>query len=238
MYLLSIDSDLKTHKSNVAGKGYYTAVQYLAPAKLSGFEMCASRSRGCTSGCLNMAGNPIYAKGKRKARIARTKLFVKDFAAYKRLLTKEMCAFDRRCARMGAIPTMRGNGTSDIMWELVFPEMFDLFPHWQFYDYSKHVARFADTWALPANYHLTFSRDETNETAALDILSRKKAPVAIVFEQWRTHALPSEYLGFPVVDADKDDLRFLNPSGVWCGLRAKGKARKDKTGFVVRGISS
>lgn len=237
MYLLSIDSDPKTHKSNVAGRGYYTAIQYLAPAKMSGFELCSSRSIGCTRGCLNTAGIPFILQAKLRARIERARYWIQEREAYKRLLVAEISKFIRKCARLDLNPTIRLNGTSDIIWETQFPEIFELFPNVRFYDYSKHIKRFADSWVLPSNYHLTFSRDETNEAAALDILSRKKAPVAIVFEQWRTHALPSEYLGYPVIDADKDDLRFLNPSGVWCGLRAKGKARKDTTGFVVRGVA-
>ena len=34
-------------------------------------------------------------------------------------------------------------------------------------------------------------------------------------------------------DADDSDLRFLDPVGVWCGLRANGYAKKDDSGFVI-----
>jgi hypothetical protein len=37
---------------------------------------------------------------------------------------------------------------------------------------------------------------------------------------------------FPVINGDETDLRFLDAKGVIVGLRAKGKARKDTTGFV------
>ena len=39
--------------------------------------------------------------------------------------------------------------------------------------------------------------------------------------------------GFRVIDGDKDDLRFLDPKGVVVGLKVKGKAKQDKSGFVI-----
>jgi hypothetical protein len=39
-------------------------------------------------------------------------------------------------------------------------------------------------------------------------------------------------MGFPVYNADHTDLRFLDPVGVQ-GLYAKGKAKRDDSGFVV-----
>jgi hypothetical protein len=36
----------------------------------------------------------------------------------------------------------------------------------------------------------------------------------------------------PVFNGDESDLRFLDPKGSIIGLYAKGKAKKDNTGFV------
>jgi hypothetical protein len=36
----------------------------------------------------------------------------------------------------------------------------------------------------------------------------------------------------PVFNGDESDLRFLDPKGSVIGLYAKGKAKKDTTGFV------
>jgi hypothetical protein len=36
------------------------------------------------------------------------------------------------------------------------------------------------------------------------------------------------------VDGDANDLRFLDPAGSMVWLKAKGKARADTTGFVIR----
>ena len=45
--------------------------------------------------------------------------------------------------------------------------------------------------------------------------------------------LPTHWNGFPVINGDENDLRFLDPKGVVVGLKAKGKAKTDTTGFVV-----
>ena len=82
--------------------------------------------------------------------------------------------------------------------------------------------------SLPSNYHLTFSRSEANEAQALDVL-KAGGNVACVF----SGSLPETYLGFRVINGDESDLRFLDPSGVIVGLKAKGKAKKDASGFVI-----
>ena len=110
-----------------------------------------------------------------------------------------------------------------------------MFPDVQFYDYTKNYLRFDKV--LPSNYHLTFSRSETNEAKSLELLKRG-FNVAMVFDK-----LPTEYQGFEVINADNDDLRFLDPKGVICGLKykkmtGKGGAEKNKvafeSGFVIR----
>ena len=46
-------------------------------------------------------------------------------------------------------------------------------------------------------------------------------------------AFPDTFLGKKVVDGDTNDLRFLDDSGIVVGLKAKGSAKKDTSGFVV-----
>jgi len=45
--------------------------------------------------------------------------------------------------------------------------------------------------------------------------------------------IPGNLLGFPVIDRDKTDIEMLQYNGVILGLKAKGKAKKDKTGFAI-----
>lgn len=56
--LLSVSADAKTVKGNEYG--YLTGILYLAPANLSGYEVCPKASDGCKAGCLFYAGFGAY----------------------------------------------------------------------------------------------------------------------------------------------------------------------------------
>ena len=47
-------------------------------------------------------------------------------------------------------------------------------------------------------------------------------------------SIPSTYKGYNVIDGDKDDLRFLDVPNSVVALYAKGQAKKDNSGFVIR----
>jgi hypothetical protein len=123
---------------------------------------------------------------------------------------------------------VRLNGTSDILWERESkPPVMDLFPKVRFYDYTKAPLELRKD--RPPRYHLTFSRGAyTSDTEIARILATG-VNVAVVFAP----SVPKAWKGFRVIDGDKSDLRFLDPKGVIVGLEAKGKARKDRSGFVV-----
>ena len=100
----------------------------------------------------------------------------------------------------------------------------------KFYEYTKIYKR-ALNYALgkyPKNYHLTYSLNEDNKPQALDILKRG-GNISAVF---RDKKLPKRFLNHKVFNGDKSDLRFNDPKNVIIGLYAKGRALKDKTGFV------
>ena len=176
-------------------------------------------------------------KGIQDARIRRTRLFFEDRPTFMAKLVDEVSKGIRKAERKGLIPVFRLNGTSDIRWETVavpvvggpdFRNIFEAFPHTQFYDYTK----LSNRRNIPANYHLTFSRSESNEDK-LDEAVSNGMNLAVVFSTKKKNDLPARYRSLPVVDADETDLRFLDPKGSVCGLRAKGKATKDTSGFVV-----
>lgn len=225
MKLLTIGGNTKIGKSDASGE-YLTAILHLAPGKLSGVNMCPSASKGCLMACLNTAGRGQFASIQ-QARINKTRFFNEDTAAFMAQLRKELAAFQKKCAKLGRKPVVRLNGTSDILWERE-TNLFEAFPLIQFYDYTKIAARMAPSWEKPANYHLTFSRSESNEDKALGVL-RAGGNVAVVF----SGKLPETWHGYPVHNGDATDLRFLDPAGVVVGLTAKGKAKKDTSGFVV-----
>jgi hypothetical protein len=237
-------------------RGFLTHILHLAPHKLSGYNVCASATPGCIASCLNTAGrggmfgvgittgntgqelvdkihdgsvmNKIQA-----ARIRKTKLYFEDRDNFLALLVADIERSIKYAAKKGLTPVFRLNGTSDVKWENVaigkHKNIFAMFPNVQFYCYTKHSNR----KDLPANYSLTFSRAESNENKAIEALSNGMN-VAVVFNTPKGKALPDTYLNHPVIDGDKDDLRFLDPKRVIVGLRAKGKAKTDTSGFVVK----
>ncbi len=227
-------SNTKTIKSQSAG--YMTFILHLAPADEAGVgNMCAKSTAGCRAGCLNKAGhggmftpgaitNPVQT-----ARVRRTKLFASDRQAFLTLLVMDTIEACRIATKKQLIPIFRLNGTSDIPWEKITVDgysIFDFFPDIQFYDYTKILGR--KVTHIP-NYHLTFSQADGNE-ADVDAAIKQGYNIATVFYK----SLPLEYKGLTVVNGDESDMRFLDPTGVIVGLTAKGPAKKDYTGFVIR----
>src|SRR6266446_10606383 len=156
------DTNTKMRKSNAFSKEYYTVGLSLSPARESGYEVCASRSPGCTKACLFTAGYGVYQPVK-NARIAKTRLFFQDRLGFITRLKEELRLANRKAIRKGKILACRLNVVSDLPWEKLFPELFTEFFDVVFYDYSKHVVRAKeyDSGNFPNNYHITFSRSET-----------------------------------------------------------------------------
>jgi hypothetical protein len=163
-------------------------------------------------------------------------MFKRDRNAFMTRLVHEIADHERAALRHGLMAAVRLNGTSDLPWEKLacgaFPNVFAMFPGVQFYDYTKWPV--AKRRTAP-NYHLTFSLCEDNETRAGDAL-RAGVSVAAVFNVPKSGDLPTTYtldgISARVIDADTTDLRFLDQPGVIAGLRAKGRAKRDQSGFV------
>ena len=224
------DSNTKMAKSNEASVDFLTFGLSLSPAKESGYEMCASRSAGCTKACLYTAGMGVYQNVK-DARVAKTIAFMEHRTTFYNMLYKELQSARRKATKQGKKAAVRLNVVSDVQWEKVFPDLFVQFHDVQFYDYTKHYKRMIGYCygELPKNYHLTFSRSEANEKQCWTVLM-SGGNVTVVFNK---KEFPENYLGFPVVNGDETDLRFLDPRKSVVGLYAKGQGKKDKTNFVV-----
>ena len=224
--LLSIASDSKTIKSQK--DGYLTGILYMTPWKLDGLvNICPHASKGCAQACLHTAGRGQMSNVQ-ASRLNKRLLWHKDKAWFLIKLQDEIKKLERKATRLGLKPLVRLNGTSDIVWETVAPRIFTNHPHIQFYDYTK-IPKRGTKRPLPDNYHLTFSRSETNwDFHCREELSRGRS-VAVVFDQ-----VPRVWNGYRVVSGDDSDARHLDPGGVIVGLRAKGSARQDQSGFVVR----
>lgn len=244
MKLLSTGNP-KTLKGMI--QGYNTYILHLAPASLSGYNTCAKATEGCKAACLNTAGRGgMFKKGEstnviQQARIRKTKMFFENRTEFMRLLVADIELAIRQSKKQNLIPVFRLNGTSDLAWEkyevtilakdgksFVFKNIFEAFPFVQFYDYTKILGRKVNDIS---NYHLTFSAADGND---LDVLRamKQRMNVAMVFGIKKTLPMPETYNGVIVFNGDESDLRFLDPKGVIVGLYAKGKAKKDTTGFV------
>jgi hypothetical protein len=202
--------------------GVLTGILYLAPAKISGYEVCPRRSPGCTSACLFTAGMGAFSNVQ-QARINKTKWYFEDRPSFMEQLRKDIIALEKKAKKLGMKPAVRLNGTSDLDWTLT--GIIEEFPHITFYDYTKVLKRLKKE--IPKNYHITFSKSEINEMDARWALNLG-FNVAVVFKK-----LPETYLARPVVNGDETDTRFLDEKGVIVGLTAKGKAKKDLSGFVA-----
>ena len=217
----------KMRKSAKSGI-YLPYILHLAPASESGYNVCPMATIGCRKGCLNTSGMGRYSNVQR-ARISRTKEFFENRTKFFEQLRNEIAKAERKAIREGKQLTMRLNGTSDLQWEVYKiydgKNIFELFPDVIFYDYTKIANR--KVAGIP-NYSLTFSHAESNMGNTLKAL-RNGMNIAVVFRK----ELPKTWADIPVIDGDVDDLRFLDPAGVVVGLRAKGKAKYDDTGFVV-----
>ena len=211
-------------------KGYLTFILHLSPANVAGVgNMCPKATAGCKLVCLNTAGRggmftPEQGTNKvQEARKRKTRWFAEDRAGFLAQLAKDIEQAVNYAEKRDLTPVFRLNGTSDLAWEKY--DIIQSFPNVQFYDYTKIPGRKVSH--LP-NYHLTFSRAEDNDLDVRRVIEQG-TNVAVVFRK----KLPKEWRGMPVVDGDESDLRFLDPENVIVGLKAKGKARKDTSGFVV-----
>jgi hypothetical protein len=212
--------------------------------------MCAASSQGCRDACLNTAGRGGMIAGAAQmsgheltvaithgkmntvhiARLRKTHEYMTNRAEFMSQLIKDITRLVNYAKSKNLTPAIRLNATSDVKWETVKTDtgetIFERFPTVQFYDYTKIAIRLVSV--LPPNYHLTFSLSESNDAQAKAVLGHGKN-VAVVF---RTKVLPATFMGYPVVNGDETDLRFLDASNVIVGLYAKGKAKKDTSGFV------
>ena len=235
--LLSVNADAKTRKGSNAG--YLTGILYLAPTNeaSSKINVCPYVSKGCKAVCLHTAGRR-QMDSVVKARVAKTLRFLENPKEFVELLAIDIQKIINKAAKVDMTPAIRLNGTSDLPWEKLGGKLgvalMKRFPSVAFYDYTKNPNR-AIAYAegkMPDNYHLTFSKSECNDSDVNKVISAG-GNVAAVFSTKKADELPESYKGRDVVDGDKTDLRFLDRDGVFVGLRAKGDARSDRSGFTV-----
>jgi hypothetical protein len=216
-------------------KNVLTYIIYLAPADLSGYNVCPKHTIECKKACLSESGhNRIDIHNViNTARINKTKLFFQNRAFFNSWLYAEIVAYKLQAENKGMEFAVRFNGTSDIDPTLFVyngKTFFELFPNTQMYDYTKVIKRF-DLVKEYSNYDLTYSFSGKNWVECETALS-KGIRVAVVFEK----ELPKKYKGYPVINGDLTDLRFLDPKNVIVGLKYKKVRNKidlSKNKFII-----
>jgi len=216
-----------------------TYILYLAPARQNstGKSVCPHATAGCTSACLYTAGRGAFSNVQ-QARIKKTDLFFENRNLFLNMLILDLNKINAKAVRENKTIFVRLNGTSDLDFDKILklsfrPSLQD-FSNLKFYDYTKDKVRarvqassMHPNWI--DNYQVTYSRSEVSTDAELVTLLAEGVNVAVVFKK----DLPDHYLGFPVINGDLTDLRYNDPKGYVIGLKAKGLARKDTSGFVV-----
>ena len=231
--LIGVGTNAKTIKGD--GSEYLTAILYMTPWKIMvnsrSFNSCPmAEQAGCIDACLYTAGRGQMQNVKH-ARLRKARWFYSDQESFMRQLMQDIAKFQTYCNKRDIKPVVRLNGTTDIRWENIKIDgytIFELFPRVQFYDYTKISNRKV---SHIENYHLTWSYSGANAkyAAGLDAALAAGMSVAVVFRDVYTS---DTWRGIPVVDGDKDDLRFTDPQSHIVKLYAKGAAKKDTTGFV------
>jgi hypothetical protein len=216
-------TNAKTAKNSIE-----TLILYLAPftQNSKGINLCPKATAGCAAACLFTAGRGAFSNVA-QSRMNRTEYYLHDRKAFLAQLAKEVNSQAKK------VPTLavRLNGTSDIKLVEMLTLTHDIAPNVVFYDYTKIPSKAGNRKTTQGHdYIVTYSFNEGNDSIpnALEVLNRG-GNVAAVFRK----ELPDTFLGYPVIDGDASDIEMLNHRGVILGLKAKGKAKKDTTGFVI-----
>lgn len=242
-YLGSVASSSKIAKGLEYNEMTY--VLYLAPADMSGkYNVCPLATKECKEACLSESGrNRMDVKRNmiNNARIKKTKLFFEEQDFFMSWLATEIQKAKSDAKKLGYRFSVRLNGTSDISMEsFKMPDgknLLDVFSDVPFYDYTKVANRFKLLNKFN-NYDLTYSFSGSNMPECVNILSTGKGRVAMVFEG---KELPISFAGYPVIDGDAYDMRYLDENGVIVGLKFKKVRNKIDTSnnkFIIPKNSS
>ena len=232
--LLSTVANAKIEKTNaiVGGNHLYAEMSLMPNHRICG----GSKAANCMDNCLKTAGRGVFPNVQ-ASRQRKTDFWMSNPTEFKAQLVAELEALIRKAHKQGKTARVRLNCFSDISWELQsctrngkpFKGIPQAFPEIEFYDYTKLANRLGKT---PANYSLTFSYSGVSTYANQVKLAQSSSDtnMAVVFHG---KELPVTFMSRKVIDGDLHDARIDDPKGVIVGLRAKGTARKDVSGFVV-----
>ena len=225
----------KVEKSPDTDEKYLVQILHLAPSFASLFNTCSKATLGCGTNCLNESGHGqkhMMHKGTHSvhvARVIRTLIWFRYRDQFKAKFQRELDSQRVKAHKLGATPVVRPNGTSDLRFESLWPELFKDNSDVVFYDYTKDIGR--NVSHIP-NYSLCYSVSEESTDTSIELAFANGMNCVVVGRLKRNDSKPESYMGRQVVNGDSHDLRFLDQKGVFVILFAKGHAYNDKTGFV------
>ena len=209
-----------------------TFIMYGAPAMSSGVNMCPmAKIAKCEAPCLNTAGRGAMTNVE-MARLRKTLFWQQYPEQFIAMFARDVERGCKQAQKLGMTPAFRPNGTTDIRWELyVWDVMVSAHKEYgaRFYDYTKLANRVIPN---PKVYDLTFSYSGVKAfQPQVKLAIDKGMRLAVVFDGKRSY--PKRFLGKRTINGNATDIRFRDKQGVILALRAKGKAKQDKSGFVV-----
>ena len=219
----------KTAKNNIE-----TYILYLAPHTQNSkkINICPRASKGCAAACLFSAGRGKFSNVI-ASRTNKTEYYLNDKKVFINQLSNELLKIGAKAIKQNKKIAIRLNGTSDQDFIALIKKYNNLdllnsdqFKNLVFYDYTAILGKIKKY--INTSYSLTLSRKEDNENDILEAL-KLGGNVAAVFRD----ELPTTYKGFTVVNGDSSDLQMIYNKNVILGLKAKGDAKKDKSGFVI-----
>ena len=210
-------------KLNKAGEDWLVAGLSLAPSNLSGYRVCThEKHAGCKPTCLYFAGRGAMPSVQ-TSRINKTKLLFEDQHTFYKLLDKEIYMMVRYADRKKKRLALRLNVLSDLDWEnRIDMESYPV----QFYDYTKRPNRLDHTIK---NYDLTLSmypnllKQPAYLYKFINYARKTNTNITAVFKD----KIPEKFFGYPTINGDDNDLRFLDPKPCCVALKAKGKLRNN-----------
>lgn len=222
-YIGMVNNSTKHEKAFKYNEMVYTI--YLAPAKSSGYEVCPGRTAECTLLCLNESGrNKMNTEREviRNSRIKKTRLFHEEHQFFVKWVFEEIKLARKKAEKLNYRFSVRLNNTSDISPEDFYilnengtrVNILEYFNDVKFYDYTKVPERLELTKKY-SNYDLTFSFSGTNKFDCLQML-KNDVRVSVVFK-----VVPETFWGYPVVNGDNYDMRYLDPKQSIIGLKFK-----------------
>lgn len=206
---------------------------YLSPYNSGGYgNTCNKATPGCIQSCLNTAGRGAFSNVQ-NARKRKTEMFFTNHVHFKDILRQDLSLFSKYCQEHNLQGFVRLNGTSDIDWSKIKLNkmninIYEEFSNLIFYEYTKDWSR----TSKQKNYYITYSASEHTLPEQIKNKIINGNNVAVVFQK-----LPLKYLGIDVLNGDETDLRPFDQKQKIVGLLAKGRAKKDNTGFVIKTIN-